>query len=279
MSRRSGGASPPDEHRDFDELAVGWALHALEPEDESVFADHLPGCARCARTIAETSEVMAAMAADLPPAEPPEGLGDRLHAAVAETEQVPRLRDDAAAPARPAATGFPGYRPVGLPADPRPLRRRAPALALALAAAAVAAILGLGVWNVFLADSRAELEATVAQQDRIVERLLTPGEATVAALSADDGRAVATVVARSDRVDVVSYGLEANDPDTETYVVWGIDGDGPDAIGTFDVTRSQMTLQTVGSGSTGLDEYDQYGISLEPGDQAPSAPTEIVAMG
>ena len=65
-----------------------------------------------------------------------------------------------------------------------PLRRRAPLMALA--AAAVAAIVGLGVWNVFLSDSRSDLEATVAQQERIVDSLLTPGEATVAALSADD---------------------------------------------------------------------------------------------
>ena len=29
------GAHRGDEHAPFDELAVGWALHALEPEDES----------------------------------------------------------------------------------------------------------------------------------------------------------------------------------------------------------------------------------------------------
>ncbi len=87
------------------------------------------------------------------------------------------------------------------------------------------------------------------------------------------------MVARADRVDVVNHGLAVNDREAETYVVWGIDGTTPEAIGTFDVLGSQMTLQTVGSGSTGLDEYSGYGISIEPGRQAPSAPTEIVAMG
>ncbi len=277
MSARRSGASPSEEHREFDELAVGWALHALEPEDEARFAQHLAGCARCNQTVVDTSEVMAAMAADLPRAEPSGGLRDRLRAAVAETEQI--TPDDVAPePARPAATGFPGYRSVERPEPGRlPLRRRTPALALA--AAAVATILGLGVWNVFLADSRSDLEATVAQQDRIVDRLLTPGDATVAALSDDDGRPVATVVARSDRVDVVTHGLDVNDPETETYVLWGIAGDVPEAIGTLDVTRSQLTLQTVGSGSTGLDDYSGYGISIEPGHQAPPEPTEIVAMG
>ena len=48
MSRASRGEHRAD-HEVFDELAVGWALHALEPEDEAVFAQHLPGCERCAR--------------------------------------------------------------------------------------------------------------------------------------------------------------------------------------------------------------------------------------
>ena len=78
-----------DAHEEFDELAVGWALHALEPEDEAAFAGHLAGCGRCAQTVAETSEVMAALAAALPSAEPSPSLRDRLRAEVAGTEQVP----------------------------------------------------------------------------------------------------------------------------------------------------------------------------------------------
>jgi hypothetical protein len=280
MSPRRGGASPSEEHRVFDELAVGWALHALEPEDETAFARHLPGCSRCTRTVADTSEVMAAMAADLPRTEPSAELRGRLHAAVAGTEQVPAASvDGRAEPARPAATGFAGYRPVEAPEPVRPWGRRR-LTSLALVAAAVAAIVGLGVWNVFLADSRDDLAAAVARQERIVDMLLTPGSATVAALSSPaDGQAVATVVARPDRVDVVTYGLDVNDIAAETYAIWGLGGADPELIGTFDVTTPQMTLQTVGSGKTGLDDYSGYGISLEPGRQTPSEPTEIVAMG
>ena len=40
-----------------------------------------------------------------------------------------------------------------------------------------------------------------------------------------------------------------------------------------------MDMQTVGSGLTGLDQFDAYGISLEPGREAPSLPTEVVATG
>ena len=51
------------------------------------------------------------MAADLPRAEPSDQLRERLHAAVAETEQIPP-DESPREPARPAATGFPGYRHV-----------------------------------------------------------------------------------------------------------------------------------------------------------------------
>ena len=85
---RSQRRGPRDDHDVYDELAVGWALHALEPEDEDVFA-RAPARVQPVRgTVAETSEVMAAMAADLPPAEPSAELRERLRAAVAETEQA-----------------------------------------------------------------------------------------------------------------------------------------------------------------------------------------------
>ena len=94
------------DHEIFDELAVGWALHALEPEDETLFARHLADCPRCARTVAETEEVMAALATDLPPAEPSEDLRARLRASVEGTDQVrrpplvPPSAADAAGPSR-----------------------------------------------------------------------------------------------------------------------------------------------------------------------------------
>jgi ferric-dicitrate binding protein FerR (iron transport regulator) len=252
------------DHEAFDELAVGWAMHALEPEDEAVFARHLPGCARCTETVAETTEVMAAMASDLPPAAPSEALRSRVQAAVAATEQVHRPDGT---PVPPAVAPVP---------VPRPARRPRRALAAVLIAAAVAGIAGLGIWN--LVADRQDLQATVAQQREMLDALLTPGRATIATLDSD-GRPVATIVARDDELQVLSVGLEVNDAASTTYVVWGLGGSAPEALGTFDVERSQMSLRTVGSGRTGLDDFAQYGISIEPGQEAPSAPTEVVAIG
>ena len=147
-----------------------------------------------------------------------------------------------------------------------------------LAAAAVVAIVGLGLWNVFLASSQERLRETVASQEEVMAVLLAPGQATVAPLQAD-GRTVATVVARGDQLQVVTSGLSVNEADATSYVVWGL-GDGAAVpLGTFDVTRSQMDVRTVGSPSTEPDGYAQYGISLEPGQEPPPEPSRVVATG
>ena len=269
-----------DVHDPFDELAVGWALHALEPEDEAVFAAHLPGCERCATTVAETSEVMAAMATDLPQAEPSAALRDRIRAAVEQTEQLPAPIPEPATPIEPATAPVRPVRAVApepRPAGGSPSRWRR-ALPLGLVAAAVAAILGLGLWNVVLTSDRQQLQETVAEQNEVMNGLLTPGRATIAPLE-DDGKAVATVVARGDEVDVITHGLSVNDRRSTTYVLWNMSGNAAQSLGTFDVTSPKLDMKIVGSGLTGVDQFDTYGISLEPGRKAPSLPTEVVATG
>jgi hypothetical protein len=281
------------DHESYDELAVGWALHALEPEDEAVFGLHLPDCARCARTVAETSEVMAAMAADLPPAEPSGALRDRLRAALGGSRQIRRAALPAVPPApappgsaeRPAdgpeearLAGVLGASPAWRPARIRPAGRRG-RVPQALVAAAAAVVVGLGAWNVVLSTSRQQVQETAAEQLRIVDALLVHGQATIAPLSDPGGHRVATVVARHGQLQVVTSGLAVNDAASTTYVVWGTRQGAPVPLGTFDVVRPRLDLRTVGSDRTGLDGFSGYAISLEPGRKAPSSPTEIVARG
>jgi anti-sigma-K factor RskA len=261
----------PTEHAPYDELAVGWALRALEPEDESLFATHLAGCARCAATVAEAEEVMAAMATDLPAPEPSAGLLQRIRDAVEETEQLP---DPSAAAPGPPLRVVPGPRTA---TGPRTGWRRV--VPVGLVAAALAAIIGLGLWNVVLNSDRDKLQATVAEQNAVMKGLLSPGRATIAPLHAPDGKPVATVVARGGEVNLIMQGLAENDPRSNTYVLWSMDGGNAESLGTFDVTTSRIAMKTVGSGSTGFAQHEIYGISLEPGRKAPPLPTEVVATG
>ncbi|SDG59280.1 anti-sigma factor [Klenkia brasiliensis] len=258
------------EHRDWDELAVGWALHALEPEDEAEFLPHLADCARCRTTVADTTEVMGAMATDLPPAEPSEELRERLRAAVAATEQVHRPT--------PASTGAPTVITLPAPVDLGTRRsgwRRAPQL---LVAAGVAAVLGLGAWNVALSQDRDAAQATAASQASMMSSLLAPGQMSVARMESD-GHTVATVVAHDGQAQVVTDGMSTNDVASSTYVLWGLTDRGPVPLGTFDVVSDATDLRTVGSDATGLDDYSAYAISLEPGRTAPVAPSDVVARG
>ena len=139
-------------------------------------------------------------------------------------------------------------------------------------AAAFATIVGLGLWSVFLTSERNDAVATAAEQAAIVDALLQPGQAAIAPVADAEGRTVATVVARDDRMQVVADGLSTNDTSSSTYVVWGMREGVPSPIGTFDVVNDRMDLRPVGSDQTGLDDYSEYRISIEPGRQAPSAP-------
>jgi anti-sigma-K factor RskA len=287
----TGPLPGPGHDETSEELAVGWALHALEPEDAELFTRHLEGCARCRQVVEETTDVMAELASAAPPAAPPPGLAERLRAEVARTAQdtpgaspvVP------AAPERPAEQPAP-ERPAEQPAPERPAVRPVPTVApasaptalpvprrrwtTALVAAAVAAVVGLGGWTVVLMGDRNEARDTAAAEAAMVEELLRPGQATVVPVT-DDGRTLATLLARDDGVQVVSHELEPNDRDAEIYVLWGLDQGTPKALGTFDVEGSGLELRTLEV--EGADGFPSYGISVEPGRQAPEAPTDVVA--
>jgi hypothetical protein len=60
------------------ELAAGWALHTLEPADESPVAAHIPHCPTCTSTAAETEEIGATLGLSVPQANPSAELEQRV---------------------------------------------------------------------------------------------------------------------------------------------------------------------------------------------------------
>lgn len=304
MSPERARADRRTEHDLFAELALGWALHALEPEDEAMLLRHLPDCRRCERDVAAATEVMAAMAYDLPGDAPPPGLRAAVAADVRATDQVPlsdvllpellppplvelppepTARHSAAAPAaapvrgRHSAAYLSRVRRRHRAA--RPWWRSRLATPAALAAVAVAVTVGLGAWNVYLAAARVDAQATATAESRALSAVLQPGKARLAALVDAHGQPKATVVVRAPQVQVLAQGLPVDDTLTQTYVLWGMRDGVPTAVGTFDVDRPQMGLSAVGSVQAGATDFPAYAISLEPGRQAPPTPTEIVATG
>ncbi len=252
----------PSGHDDYEELAAGWALHALEPDDEARFAAHLPGCTTCQDAIAGYEEAVTELAYLSPAAEPPARLGERIHAEVA--------RD---LPARP----------VVVPLAPR---RSSPVRWLAAAAAVIALVLGAG--NIVQyqqtrdQDARADRQAARLRADaEVLERLLRPG-AQVSGLSpTSGGPPVAYVVVHNGTMEVISHNMDRNDPDKNRYVLWMVGDSGePTAMTAFDVHQAGVSLAGAGRLPSVAGGIDTFAVSIEPRqDGLPARPTNVMAQG
>ncbi len=280
----------------YQEQAVAWALHALEPDDEQEFRGHLPRCAYCRAVVADADEVLAGLGAAVEQLEPPPSLRASLMSAVAQTPQgrqtaVPepqkgdeepsdeppaRSSDEPAAPRhdRPTTTGPAPTRP---PRESRRPRRTRRLVAAAVVLLGVIAIGGLATRTAQLQQQRDAEVAQAQSLSRLFDQIAQPG--TRYALLAQDGDAVAAVLVDDGRREVFTLGLPVNEADRDTYVLWGLPESGdPRALGTFDVPAADPGVRTVGPADED-EEFGQYAISIEPGRVAPAAPSEVVAVG
>jgi anti-sigma-K factor RskA len=78
-------------HDEYDELAAGWALHALDPGDEARFREHLETCLVCRRTIDDLTAAASELAYAVPQVDPPPQLRARIQQAVAVRRPSRRL--------------------------------------------------------------------------------------------------------------------------------------------------------------------------------------------
>lgn len=237
-----------DPHDRYAELAAGYALHALEPDDEQTFVDHLAGCATCQADVRTGQDTLAALALTLP-GTPPRGLREAI---------LDSARADHLPPAAPTLGG-------------RGTRRAAPWL---LAAAASVAIVALAATNLTLRgrvrDTRAELAATRAViacvAPRCTSRWLASPDGTRHAVLLDDGTSARLVIDT----------LPRNDPGRDMYVLWRQDAEGRmRAVRGFDLrTRGVSTVRVGALGGP----YTGFAISLERSRTLPSTPTDPVLL-
>jgi len=276
-------------HTEWDELAVGWTLRALEPDDEHRFSAHLRGCERCKSSVQDSGQVITGLVQQLPLESPSPELRSRLLAEIAKT---PRIR-----PAAPDDQGkgeladgelidfAAATRARGLSGRTRTTRgARSGWTRVSTMVAAAAAFLvfaGLGVWNINLQSDRDEAVSAAAARGEILQDLAAAGEVSMTPLHDGDGRAVATLVQGSSQTMVMTNGLDVNDKNSEIYVLWGLNEVGePKPLGTFDVIDNELDMRTVGSTNSGIDTFNGYAVTLESGRAAPDTPTlPMVASG
>ena len=249
------------EHRAFEELAAGYALHSLEPAEELAFAGHLAECPVCQRSVADHEDSLVHLAT-ASAAEPPPALLAGIRAAVA---------------AEPRGTGGTGpaeqpLAPVAQLADRR-ATRRGPVLVAAAAAAAL--VLGLGGWNATLLRDR---DAQTERGDKLqlaVAALQEEGARTVPLRGEDGSRVVA--VLQEDEMSLVVEGLAPNPADT-VYVMWAQDPSGAvRAVGTFDVDSTEVVVQR-GMHLEDADSLARLMVTHEKGRTAPLSTDQPVLV-
>jgi anti-sigma-K factor RskA len=212
------------------ELIAGYALHALEPDDEARAKELLATSEEAREELRAFSEVAAAMAtAAAGPAPRPELRERILDAARAEPQNVVSLEQHRRS-------------------------RLVPALG-AVAAIAASAALALGLWGATASRDRDDARAALEQAQSAAAVLSDPDARTVD-LDAGDGR----LVVDSDGEAVLVLDDLGQAPAGKTYEVWVSHGEAPLRAGLFDGARERDVVpveETLNEGSVVL-------VTVEP---------------
>jgi len=262
-------SDPGPDHARFDELAAGYALHALEQDEERQFLAHSRHCPLCRQALAGYAEVTAALAETAPPAEPSAQLGPRILAAALAGDAGagrPDARTAGRAEARPGAPPVPDPGVV-------PLRRRRPPRRTQVAAAAAAVLIaGGGIW--------AGLAATASSPQPALAACARPHACMQVVLSGAATRhAVAQVVIQDGVAWMEPTALAAN-PASEIYVLWQITGAHiPLPVGSFDIRPGARSPIRIGDLAAPYSGTWAFAVSLEHGRTIPASPSQPVALG
>jgi anti-sigma-K factor RskA len=247
-----------------EELAVGWAMHSLEPDEEALARDHLPTCATCQHTVRSTQEVLAGIGGAVRPEQPPPRLRARL------MEQIEHTPQDVPATHRPRHAA---------PTPLRPQHRRRTGRALLAAAAALAVLAGGGYLGVRVNQLSNEVAASQARTNDLNKALALAADPATnrAVLRSGSGDEVAVVLSNPTSGAVMPTNLKPNDSG-HVYVVWGASTKAPVPLAVFDVRAGSTDPQLL-SWSADAHKHTKFAVSLEPGHQAPPTPSDVLAGG
>jgi anti-sigma-K factor RskA len=229
------------DHEQWDELAAGYALHGLTPEDDAVFLAHLDTCPECIAGLKQ-HELVAAQ------------LGSISH-----------YQDDDEAPSwESMRTAILGPRTETTPvADLDERRRRYNVSRRVLAAAAAVVIVaggGIAIWRVASDGSASCSAAAGCHQIQL----------------AASGRTLAKVVVHGTRVTLTPTNMPAA-PAGKTYVLWQQPRAGAATpIGEFTAgTSGPLTIAL----RAPFAQTSAFAVSLEKSGPPPATPTNMLASG
>lgn len=249
---------PDLSHSKYEQLAAGYALSALEPEEELVFRGHLAECERCSAALLEHSTTLGHLAYAASSEEPPASVLDGIRAGV-------------------RASRSEGLRPIEAPtslAEARAKRAgRTVRLSSALVGVAASLVLVLGIVFVGGLGSGSPKSSNDAFQ-RIVVSLAKPGARVIDL----DGTGQAKAILNGGKISLVVQGLPVNDRAHSTYVLWGKSRyGGVRAVGAFDVpTTKPVAINDLGTVTPGTLELLM--VTKEQGRKAPSVTTQQPIM-
>jgi hypothetical protein len=242
-------------HEQWDELAAGYALHALEPDEELLFTEHLRDCDDCAALLAD-HELVAAQ------------LGSLAHDdADLRPPDWSAIRGGVVAPRAEAEAEV-----TSLDARRRPRLRRPwlPKPWLLGAAAAALVVAGAGVvvgQNIGGSSTSPATQAMSSCRHR--------AGCTVVQLHASHGADPAVVLVDGGRATVVPVAM---DPPAQgkQYVLWQLLRTGaPTPVDGFRDTDASSSAPLV----MPYDDTAAFAISLEDTTWPPAQPTRVMAVG
>ena len=239
-------------HERFEELAAGYAIGALEPEEEQSFVTHLATCERCSALTAEFGDVageLAAVSDDIPA---PAALWFGIQQAI-------------------AADVVPSVVTLDEQRSKKAARRRLPALAAAAASVAVLAVGAVVAVNQLGGSSQPSGTSAIA-------KCRSDASCRAIDLVSTGNRTDAVALVRGADVTLVTTGLTAIDPSRETYVLWQMPEDGlPAAVLAFAVTT--YSEHPVATGHLPLPPASdaRLAVSREQGTSIPASPSAPIA--
>ena len=241
----------PMNHSEYEQLAAGYVLGALEPDDEHVFQRHLGGCSECEANVRDLEEVVGTLAYAAPPVDPPETLRASIQREIRPERRRVQPRPD------------------------RPRRWASPLVARLAAAAAIVAVATLSVWNLNLRDENAGYRDRVTALEQATRLLNEPNTAKIA-LEGSAAEAQATVLASSpqDRGVLVVENLPPLQRG-KVYELWGIPDRGTGRAQkalVFTVPLRRQGVQTH-EFQVPIQPGTVFAITEEPGPEGSEQPT------